>query len=136
MIRAALGGSASDEAGRIQVTVPKGALAVDVTLTIVAETIVAAKGWQVLGAWRVIVHPAPLVLAYPASLAVCVPPSAAAGDLALLVAEDGATLPDGWWALGSSALGEQWLEARIWYFPPTHGPPSQSSSMVCLARRT
>ncbi|MGH7753252.1 MAG: hypothetical protein ACREN5_10585 [Gemmatimonadales bacterium] len=128
VIRAVTGGTAEDEAGGLRVSVPPHALAVDVAVTIVAEAVVV-EGWKTVASWRVIAHPAPLVLAYPATLAAAVP--LGAEGHALLVSED-----DGWQAIGATAADGKSVEAQPWYLPPTHGPPPRlSSALVCLARR-
>jgi hypothetical protein len=133
LIRAALGGTAPDDDGRLRLLVPADALAVDTTVTIVADAAASPGARRLLGAWRLVAHPAPAVLAVSATLSASVPPGERAQDLRLLVGDgDGA---NGWQPLSTTILGtgDQSVDAETWYVPPSHGPPPvRSSVLICL----
>ena len=128
VISAAFGGVATDDHSRCRLVVPPTALPVDVTVTIVAETIDQVGGRKVLGAWRIVAHPAPMLLASPATLEIAIPADAAKGDVALLIGDR-----TSWHPVGNLVPGGQWLKLQTWYMPPSHGPPpARSSTLVCL----
>jgi hypothetical protein len=136
LIPAVFGGTIADDRGDLRLMVPVGALAVATTVTIAAEPVARAVGWEVLGSWRIVADPAPAELVLPASLSVSIPYGVPAHELDLLLTQDGATVPSGWRRLAGMALAERWLDAQVWYLPPWYGPPpTRSSVLLCLARK-
>lgn len=135
LVCAASGGVVANEEVRFCLTIPARALAVDTTVTVAPVTIAAGASREVLAAWRLIAHPGPTLLGGPALVSVAIPPGASAPDLQLLVAAGARSLDDEWHALQSVTLGQGRIEAPVWYLPPSHGPPRQSSTLICLARK-
>ena len=135
LIRASLGGAASDDDHRVSLLIPAAALAVDTTVTIVAEAISWSGPGRVIGSWRLVAHPAPAVLAQPARLSALVPAGTLTADLRLFLADDAAAPAHEWRPL-VAAQSDRSLDAATWYLPPSHGPPpTQSAVLICLSGR-